>query len=68
MTNLVLEHKQCLVAGDGLLPINMAKSAKQNGFEVVCISLSSDNVNELKNTVQKLFHMAQDKLKQLRHF
>ncbi len=46
--NIILEHKQCLVAGDGQLPVEMVKSAKSNGFEVVCISLSSDNVKELK--------------------
>ena len=48
MSNIVLEKKQCLVAGDGLLPVMMAKSAQSNGFEIVCISLSSDNVKELK--------------------
>ena len=53
MTNLILEHKQCLVAGDGNLPVQMAKSAKQNGFEVICISLSSDNYNELKKYCSK---------------
>ncbi len=48
MSNIILEHKQCLIAGDGELPILMAKGAKQNGFEVFCISLSSDNCHELK--------------------
>ena len=43
-----LENKQALVAGDGSLPVQMAKYAKENGFEVVCISLSSDNYKELK--------------------
>ena len=50
MTSITLEHKQCLVAGDGNLPVSMAKSAQENGFEVVCISLSGDNYKELKNT------------------
>lgn len=54
MTNLVLEHKQCLIAGDGFLPVAMAKSAKQNGFEIVCISLSSDNFKELKKYCSKV--------------
>lgn len=54
MTNLVLEHKQCLIAGDGNLPVAMAKSAKQNGFEIVCISLSSDNFKELKKYCSKV--------------
>ncbi len=54
MTNLVLEHKQCLIAGDGELPVMMAKSAMQNGFEIVCISLSGDNCNELKKYCSKV--------------
>ncbi len=54
MSNLVLEHKQCLIAGDGYLPVEMAKSAKQNGFEIVCISLSSDNFKELKKYCDKV--------------
>lgn len=54
MTSITLEHKQCLMAGDGNLPIAMAKSAAQNGFEVVCISLSSDNVKELKKYCSKV--------------
>ena len=54
MSNIILEHKQCLVAGDGNLPVQMAKSAQQNGFEVVCISLSSDNYKELKKYCSKV--------------
>ena len=53
MTSITLEHRQCLVAGDGNLPVAMAKSAQQNGFEVVCISLSSDNYKELKKHCSK---------------
>ncbi|MBQ7287255.1 MAG: UDP-2,3-diacylglucosamine diphosphatase LpxI [Candidatus Gastranaerophilales bacterium] len=54
MTSITLEHRQCLVAGDGNLPVAMAKSAQQNGFEVVCISLSSDNYKELKKYCSKV--------------
>ncbi len=54
MSNIILEKRQCLIAGDGNLPVEMAKSAKQNGMEVVCISLSSDNVKELKKYCSKI--------------
>lgn len=54
MTNLILEHKQCLIAGDGILPVQMAKNAKQNGFEIVCISLSGDNRKDLKKYCSKV--------------
>lgn len=54
MTSITLEHKQCLIAGDGFLPIQMAKSATQNGFEIICISLSSDNYHELKKHCSKV--------------
>ena len=50
-----LENKQALVAGDGSLPVQMAKYAKENGFEVVCISLSSDNYKELKKYCSKVY-------------
>ena len=48
-----LDHIQGLIAGDGLLPIKMAQYAKENGFEVICISLSSDNHKELKKILLK---------------
>ena len=54
MENLILDNKQCLVAGDGFLPVQMAKSAMQNGFNIVCISLSSDNYKELKQYCSKV--------------
>jgi len=45
---VALEQKQGLIAGDGLLPVKIAQYAKENGFDVVAISLSGDNCNELK--------------------
>ena len=53
--SIILEHRQCLIAGDGNLPIEMAKSASRNGFEIVCISLSGDNLKELKKYCSKEF-------------
>ena len=47
MEKLVLEKKQCLIAGDGFLPIELAKKVKENGLDLVIISLSSDNKKEL---------------------
>ena len=64
--SLVLEHKQALVAGDGLLPVKMAQHAQKNGFEVIAISLSSDNYKELKNIVLKSTHALRVKSKKLR--
>ena len=52
--NITLENKQCLIAGDGLLPVKMAQSAKENGFEVIAISLSSDNCKELQKHCSKV--------------
>lgn len=53
-----LDHIQGLIAGDGLLPIKMAQYAKENGFEVICISLSSDNHKELKKYCSKVYSCA----------
>lgn len=51
----MLEHKQGLIAGDGSLPVRMAQYAKENGFEVVCISLANDNVKQLKKYCSKVY-------------
>lgn len=56
--SIMLENKQGLVAGDGLLPVKMAQYAKDNGFEVVCISLSSDNYKQLKKYCSKVYSCA----------
>ncbi len=53
--SIILEPKQGLIAGDGILPVKMAQHAVENGFEVVAISLSSDNVKELKKYCSKVY-------------
>lgn len=53
--SIVLEHKQGLIAGDGQLPVKMAQYAKENGFEVVAISLSADNAKQLKKYCSKVY-------------
>jgi len=56
--SIMLENKQGLVAGDGLLPVKMAQYAKENGFDVVAISLSADNYNQLKKYCSKVYSVA----------
>lgn len=53
--SFILEDKQCLIAGDGKLPVIMAENACKNGFKVVAISLSSDNRKELKKYCSKVY-------------
>lgn len=53
--SIELEHKQGLIAGDGCLPVKMAQYAKENGFEVVCISLANDNLSQLKKYCSKVY-------------
>ena len=55
MEKLVLEKKQCLIAGDGFLPIELAKKVKENGLDLVIISLSSDNKKELQKIADKFY-------------
>ena len=55
---LELEQKQGLIAGDGQLPVKMAQYAKENGFEIVAISLSSDNYKDLKKYCSKVYSCA----------
>lgn len=64
--SVALEQKQGLIAGDGLLPVKMAQYAKENGFDVVAISLSNDNYSQLKNIVQKYILSALEKYKKLK--
>ena len=56
--SIELENKQGLIAGNGQLPVQLAKNAKENGFEVVAISLSSDNRNDLKKYCSKVYDFA----------
>ncbi len=51
----MLENKQGLIAGDGTLPVKMAQYAKENGFEVICISLAKDNLKQLKKYCSKVY-------------
>ena len=53
--SITLENKQCLVAGDGILPVKMAQYAKENGFEIICISLAHDNLADLKKYCTKVY-------------
>ncbi len=62
---LELENKQGLIAGDGLLPVKMAQHAKENGFDVVAISLSSDNYKELKKYCSKVYSCSPGQAKKI---
>lgn len=53
--SIMLENKQGLIAGDGSLPVKMAQYAKENGFEVVCISFSKDNLAKLKKYCSRVY-------------
>ena len=53
--SIMLENKQGLIAGDGILPVEMARHAKENGFDVVAISLSNDNYKQLKKYCSKVY-------------
>ena len=56
--SIMLDNKQGLIAGDGLLPVKMAQNAKDNGFEVVAISLSADNAKQLKKYCSKVYSVS----------
>lgn len=60
--SIMLENKQGLIAGDGLLPVKMAQYAKDNGFDVVAISLSADNCNQLKKYCSKVYSISPGEL------
>lgn len=56
--SILLEQKQALIAGDGQLPVIMARNAAKNGLEVICISLSNDNCKDLKKVCSKVYSAA----------
>lgn len=66
--SITLENKQALIAGDGLLPVKMAQSAKENGFNVVCVSLSSDNYKELKKHCSKVISLGCGQINSIEKF
>lgn len=54
--NLILENTQCLIAGDGQLPVKMAQYAQENGFKVIAIALSNDNAKDLEKYCEKVIN------------
>lgn len=50
-----LDKIQALIAGDGELPVLVAKMAARDGYDVVCISLSTKNRNELYKYCKKVY-------------
>ena len=44
-----------LIAGDGELPVSLAKNASKNGHEIIAISLSSTNKKELESHCKKVY-------------
>ncbi len=65
--SIELDNKQGLIAGNGQLPIYLAKNAKENGFDVIAISLSSDNRNDLKKYCAKVYDFAPGEVLKIKH-
>ncbi len=65
--SIELDNKQGLIAGNGRLPVQLAKNAKENGFDVVAISLSSDNRNDLRKYCSKVYDFAPGEVLKIKH-
>jgi len=65
--SIMLEQKQGLIAGDGFLPVKMAQAAKDNGFDVIAISLSADNCQQLKKYCSKVYSCAPGEVLKIQH-
>lgn len=63
--SITLDSKQGLIAGDGQLPVQLAQNAQKNGIEMVAISLSSDNRNELKKYCSKVYSFGPGEVKRI---
>jgi UDP-2,3-diacylglucosamine hydrolase len=55
MTKTNSIDKLCLVAGNGELPIRLAKSALANNVELLIIALSNDNVKKLQGLTSNVY-------------
>ena len=65
--SITLEKKQGLIAGDGQLPVQLAQNAVKSGFEVVAVSLSADNRNELKKYCSKVYSIGPGELLKMKN-
>lgn len=50
-----LDKLQALIAGDGELPVHVSRMAARDGYDVICISLSSKNRSELHKYCKKVY-------------
>ncbi len=50
-----LDKIQALIAGDGELPVHVARMAARDGYDVICISLCSKNRSELHKYCKKVY-------------
>ena len=64
--SITLESKQCIIAGNGELPVQAAKGAKENGFEVIAISLSCDNRKQLQKYCSKVYVYGPGQIKNIK--
>lgn len=53
--NEILSKTIGLIAGDGELPVSLAKSAAKNNHEIIAISISSANRKELSENCKKVY-------------
>lgn len=51
----ILSKKIGLIAGDGELPVNLAKSAAKQGFEIMAVSVSPDNRRQLRAVCKTVY-------------
>lgn len=66
--------KLCLIAGNGELPVSLAKSALAQNVELIIFSLSNDNYKDLKTLTDKVYkfsvidiYQMLEKIKELGH-
>ena len=50
-----LDKLQALIAGDGELPVHVARMAARDGYDVICISLCSKNRDSLHKYCKKVY-------------
>jgi len=53
-----LKKIQGLIAGEGILPVNAAKCASEQDYDVICISFDSKNYHDLKKYCKKVYKFA----------
>lgn len=63
--DIALSKRMGLIAGDGVLPVELALSAQKSGFEMIAISLAPSNKNLLEQCCKRVYAFGPGELQKI---